>query len=59
MAQDASQIASTTSVKDVQGGVGNRQDALKQFAESAGGDGTFFQQLTSNPFFTAVCFTIK
>lgn len=56
MAQDASQVKSATSVNGIQKDAGSSQDALKQFAESASsGDGTFFQQLTSNPFFTAVC----
>ena len=33
-----------------------QDQAIKQLTERVGaGDGTIFQQLTSNPFFTAVC----
>lgn len=33
-----------------------QDQAIKQFTERVGGgDGSIFQQLTSNPFFTAVC----
>lgn len=33
----------------------SKEHAIKQLTESAGGDGSIFQQLASNPFFTAVC----
>lgn len=34
--------------------VSPKQQALDQLAKAASGDGTIFQQLASNPFFTAV-----
>lgn len=33
--------------------VPSKEQALKSLAEGGGGDGSIFQQLTSNPFFTA------
>lgn len=40
---------------EVVGPGGAKEAALKQFTEGVrGGDGSFFQQLAGNPFFTAV-----
>lgn len=36
----------------------SKNEALKQLAESAGGDGSIFSQLAANPFFTAVCLMV-
>lgn len=36
------------------GSVGSKDQIVKQLTEKVGGDGLIFQQLASNPFFTAV-----
>jgi len=58
MAQDGTPPSTLSLPDNAQsaGAGGSKQDVLKQLAESGGGDGSLFQQLTSNPFFTAVCY---
>lgn len=52
MEQDVAKTSPLTVADQAQ--VSPKQHALEQLSKSATGDGSVFQQLASNPFFTAV-----
>lgn len=53
MGKDAAQASSLTSADA--GTTAPRDEAIQQLVDGVRTDGSIFQQLASNPFFTAVC----